>query len=163
MDWVERWAAEERDRQAAETRIKEGVDHLWKNLCYALRASVEASNANLSDRSLEYSGDGLESVSVKRVNSAVTPALREVSRVEIGLDREKRTIRIAYRGKDQPLHGAPSNLELRLNDRREPAIFLDGREISAEKAAEELLSPLIFPKLWAAKRAEAKGPAPERE
>jgi hypothetical protein len=161
MEWIDRRLAERRHAIERLRIIGDGVDHLWSNLCAALRDSINSYNERvkrdvfeysppLLDISAEFEYSTFEGESVWIQTKPVHPRSTEPAKkrkVTISRGAAKAAIRAIYEIRDESIDSAPIELELGVNETRQACLMLDRREISATTGAELILDRILFPDL----------------
>jgi hypothetical protein len=161
MDWIDRRLAERRLAGERLRIVGDGADHLWSNLCGALRQSVITYNERVKrevfesspisvDVSAEFECSTAEGesmwVQVKPGHPRTTETVKK-RKVTIGRDKRKQTISAAYETQENSIDSTPIELSVGVNEAQQACLMHDRHEISAVTGAELILDRILFPDL----------------
>lgn len=144
MDWVEQRIKERAERSSRASIIAKSVSDIWTNLRAATVDSVQAYSpeAIRKGQTVRTNGQEYATIVVRRESSQAIPT--EAGAVLTAtLDRNKPEISIAYEG---DLRGRAFRFAFDIHD-GSASLFHEGNAVSTERAAELMISPLLFPDL----------------
>jgi hypothetical protein len=128
LDWIERRLKQRKDAEERFEQIEKQINEVWRDIRKAIDHGVENHN---SWKKIDGNVDYFDVTASDRLGSR---------KVTVHVDREKQTI-LVQRAEDS------MSFKLGLGASRKIKIMHEKKAVTAAKAAEIILDPLLFPEL----------------